>query len=392
MIVGTVKETYPGERRVGIVPGVLPLLAKSGCEALIESGAGAEAGYVDSAFESRGGRIAAGRAEVFRASDVVVQVRGYGANPEHGRGDVEHLRRGQALVATFEPHTALEPIRQVASRGVTLFALELVPRTTRAQGMDVLSSMATLAGYRAVLLAATHLPKMFPMLMTAAGTVSPARVLVLGAGVAGLQAIATSRRLGAVVQAFDPRPAVKEQVLSLGAKFVELELDTAQAEDRGGYAKDMGEAFYRRQRELMTPVVQAHDVLICTAAVPGKRAPVLVTRDMLRGMGPGSVIVDLAAERGGNCEATAPGRTVVEEGVTIVGELNLPATLPFDASQLFARNVANFLAHVVKDGKLQLDQNDEITRGCLVCHGGEIVHPIVREALQPAQAAGRREG
>ena len=381
MIIGTVTETFPGERRVAITPHVVASLIKTGCEVLIETGAGAPAGFADSAYADKGARIASSRAEVFGAAELICQVRGLGANPDAGRADLALLRSGQTLVALFEPLTALEAVRTMAERGVTLFALELVPRITRAQSMDVLSSMASIAGYKAVLLAASRLTKMFPMMMTAAGTVSPARVFVIGAGVAGLQAIATARRLGAVVQAYDPRSAVAEQVQSLGAKFVELALDSAGAEGQGGYAKAMDEDFYRRQRELMTPVVRACDVVICTAAVPGKKAPVLIGAEAVREMAPGSVIVDLAAERGGNCALTRAGEEVVDGGVTVLGPVNLPASVPHHASLLFAKNVATLLQLLVREGQLRLDMQDEIVRGTVVTHGGEVGHPAVRELL-----------
>jgi NAD(P) transhydrogenase subunit alpha len=378
MIVGTVLETFPGERRVALTPHVLPALTKAGCEVLIESGAGLSAGFPDAAYTDRGARIARDRAEVFRSAEVVLQVRSLGANPERGRADLELMRADQVVIGTFEPYTAFEEARAVAARGVTLFAMELIPRITRAQSMDVLSSMATIAGYKAVLLAAVHLPKMFPMMMTAAGTVSPAKVFVVGAGVAGLQAIASSRRLGALVEAYDVRPAVKEQVQSLGAKFVEMELPAGAAEDAGGYAKALGEEFYRRQRELMTRVVAESDVVITTAAVPGKRAPLLVTGEMVARMRPGSVLVDLAAERGGNCELTRPGEAVAEHGVTILGPLNVPASVPHHASQMLAKNLAALLLLIVKDGKLSLDPQDEIVRETMLTHRGEIANARIR--------------
>jgi NAD(P) transhydrogenase subunit alpha len=387
MIVGIPKETFPGERRVAMVPAVLGLLIKGGHEVVVESGAGLDAGYLDAAFTDKGARTAS-RREVFSQAEIVCQVRGYGANPEHGRGDLELLRSGQLLIAAFEPLTAHQEVEAVARKGVSLFALELVPRITRAQSMDILSSMATVAGYKAVLIAAQTLPKMFPMMMTAAGTVAPARVFVIGAGVAGLQAIASARKLGAVVHAYDVRPAVKEQVESLGGKFVEMELDTAASQDAGGYAKALGEEFYKKQRELMTKVIAENDVVITTAAVPGKKAPLLVTAEMVRGMAPGSVIVDLAAERGGNCELTRAGEDVVEGGVTIIGPVNIPATVPYHASQMYAKNVQTFIQNMYdKDGNFKAD--DEIVVGTLVCKGGEIVHPMVLEAMgrTPAAAA-----
>jgi H+-translocating NAD(P) transhydrogenase subunit alpha len=296
-------------------------------------------------------------------------------------GDFGHMRAGQVVVGTADPLSSPEIARELASRGVTAFALELIPRITRAQSMDVLSSMATIGGYKAVLLAANTLPRMFPLLTTAAGTITPAHVFIVGVGVAGLQAIATARKLGAVVEAYDVRPAVKEQVQSVGAKFVELPLETAQAEDKGGYAKAQDESFYQRQREMMARVVAANDVVITTAVVPGKKAPVLVTADMVRGMAPGSVVVDLAAERGGNCELTRPDEVVVERGVTVLGPTNLPSTVPYHASQMYAKNITTFLLHLVKDGAVRVDTGDEITRDTLIAKGGEVVNPRVRVAL-----------
>jgi NAD(P) transhydrogenase subunit alpha len=347
-------------------------------------------GWPDAAWTAKGAKLGS-RAEVLRAADIVVQVRGLGANREAGRADLAAFRRGQVVIATLDPLGAADAARELAASGVTGFALELVPRITRAQSMDVLSSMATIAGYKAVLLAASHHVRMFPMLMTAAGTLTPARVLVIGAGVAGLQAIATSRKLGAVVEAYDVRPAVKEQIQSLGAKFVELPMDTQGSEGAGGYAKAQDEEFYRKQRELMARVVAQSDAVICTAAIPGKKSPVLVTADMVRAMAPGSVIVDLAAERGGNCELTRADQTVVEHGVTILGPTNLPATVPFHASQMFAKNIATFLLHLVQEGAVRLDLEDEITRETLLVRDGEVVHARVREILGlPALAAPAR--
>jgi len=386
MIVGTVKETFPDERRVAITPHVVPALIKAGCEVLVESGAGDESGFPDAAYTEKQAKIAGSRGEVFRSADAVLQVRGYGANPERGRADLEHLRRGQVLISTFEPLTSTEAVRDTAARGVTLFALELVPRISRAQSMDVLSSMATISGYKAVLLAANELIKMFPMMMTAAGTITPARVFVIGAGVAGLQAIASSKRLGARVEAYDVRPAVKEQVESLGAKFVEMELDARQAEGQGGYAKAMGEEFLKRQRELMTRVLAESDVVITTAAIPGKKAPLLITGEMVKAMQPGSIIVDLPAEHGGNCELSRPGETVVEHGVTILGPVNLASTIPFHASQMFAKNITTLLMLMIKDGELHLDMEDEVIRETVVAHEGQIGNPRVREALGLAEA------
>lgn len=387
MVVGVPRETFPNERRVAVTPDSVPLLRKAGLDAVVEHGAGVAAGFSDDEYRTAGAAVAR-REEVFEAADVVVQVRALGANPDAGRADLPLLRPGHVLVGLCEPLVAHEATTALAERGVTLFSLELMPRITRAQSMDVLSSMATVAGYKAVLLAANRLPRMFPLLMTAAGTVKPARVLVVGAGVAGLQAIATARRLGAVVEAYDVRPAVREQVESLGARFLELALEESSAEGAGGYARALGEEFYRRQRELMARAVSASDVVITTAAVPGKKAPVLLTSDMVAAMRPGSVVVDLAAERGGNCELTRPGETVEVGGVTVDGPLDLASSVPYHASQMFARNVAVFLGHLVSDGALEVDPEDEITRGTLVCREGMVVHPAVREAMAASGSAG----
>ncbi len=311
----------------------------------------------------------------------VLQVRGVGANTQAGRSDLGLFKQNQSVIAFFEPLTPDESLTELAQKGVNVFSMELMPRITKAQSMDALSSMATVAGYKAVLLAAEKLPRMFPMFMTAAGTIAPARVFVIGAGVAGLQAIATAKRLGGVVKGYDIRPAVKEQVESLGAKFVEMELEAGNAEDKGGYAKAMGEEFYRKQRELMAKVIKESDVVITTAAVPGKKAPILITADMVKAMSPGSVIVDLAAERGGNCELTKPGETVEVNGVYIIGTDNLPSSVPFHASQMYARNITTFLLHLVKDGKLVINTEDEITSGTLITHNGQIVNPQVREIM-----------
>lgn len=381
MIVGIVKESFPYEARVAMVPALLPQLAKAGIEVVIESGAGAAAGFLDEEYAAKGGKILSSRAEVFQTAEVVAQVRALGANPEQGTSDLELLRDGQTVIGMCEPLTELESNNAMAAKGITLFSMEMMPRITRAQSMDVLSSMATIAGYKAVLIAANELPKMFPMMMTAAGTVAPAKVFVVGAGVAGLQAIASAKKLGAIVQAYDVRPAVKEQVESLGGKFVEFELDADASEDAGGYAKELGEDFYRKQREMMLSVVAASDVVITTAAIPGKKAPILVTAEMVKGMHPGSVIVDLAAERGGNCELTRVGETVIEGGVKIIGPGNIPTTVPYHASQMYAKNIATFLLHLVDEGTLKIDTEDEITEGTLITRGGKVVNPRVLEAM-----------
>ena len=364
-----------------MVPGALSVLNKTGAEWMLEAGAGDRAGFPDSEYAAKGVKIG-GREEIFGAADVILQVRGPGANPETGSRDVALMRRGQTAIGFGEPLTALEAARDLAAHGVSFLAMELMPRITRAQSMDALSSMATIAGYKAVLIAADTLPRMFPMLMTAAGTVAPARVLVIGAGVAGLQAIATARRLGAVVSGYDIRAAVKEQIESLGARFVVLGVEAAGAEDKGGYAKAMGEEFYRRQREAMGGVLAEQNVVITTAAVPGKQAPVLITREMVERMAPGSVVVDIAAERGGNCELTKAGETVVHKGVSIEGPVNLASAVPYHASQMYAKNIATFLKYLIgKDGNLALNREDEIVRETLVTHAGEVVHAKVRELM-----------
>ena len=378
MIVGIVKEAFPGERRVALVPAAIPSLAKAGCQVVVEAGAGLEAGYLDAAYVEKGARLVPTRAEVFAAADAIFQVLCHGANDKTGRADLALVRRETVLIGFVRPLGAPEAVREIAATGAITFAVELMPRITRAQSMDALSAMSTVAGYKAVLLAAATLPRMFPMLMTAAGTVTPARVLIVGAGVAGLQAIATARKLGGVVSGYDVRPAAREQVQSLGARFVELPLEAADAEDRRGYARAQDEGFYRRQRELMARVVAESDVVIATAVVPGRTAPVLVTRDMAAAMAPGSVIVDLAAERGGNCELTRANETIVAHGVTVIGAVNLAGTVPYHASQLYAKTVSAFFLHLTRGGKLQLDLDDEITRETLVTRGGEVVHPRVR--------------
>ena len=387
MIVGIPLESYPKEQRVALVPASVPTLAKAGMEILVEKGAGENAGYPDVAYEERGARIASDRGELFSSTDLLVQVHGLGGNHDAGQADLALYRSGQVVVGLLNPLGAPQAARKLAERGVTAFALELLPRISRAQSMDALSSMASIAGYKAVLLAAGALKKIYPMMITAAGTITPARVFVVGAGVAGLQAIATARRLGAVVQSYDVRPAVKEQVESLGAKFLELELETRGAQASSGYAKAMDEDFYRRQREMMTQVVADSDVVITTAAIPGKKAPVLLTQEMVRGMRPGSVIVDLAAEGGGNCELTRPGETVEVHGVSILGPLNLPSTVSYHASQMYGKNVSTFLQTLVQKGAVLINSDDEIIRETLVTHAGEVVNARVRELLGlPASA------
>jgi NAD(P) transhydrogenase subunit alpha len=378
LIVGSPRETFPGERRVALIPRACDPLGKAGISVLVEHSAGLHAGFPDEMYVARGAQIVS-REDLFARADVVAQVRLLGANPDAGRADVPLMRPGQTLIGMGEPLNALSEAGALASAGVTSFAMELIPRITRAQSMDVLSAMSTIAGYEAVLLAATSLNKIFPMLMTAAGTLAPVKVFVLGAGVAGLQAIATARRLGAVVSGYDVRAAVKEQVESVGAKFVVLEVEAAGAEDKGGYAKAMGEDFYRRQAELLGAFMKDQDVVITTAAVPGKKAPVLINKAMVEGMMPGSVIIDLAAERGGNCELTRPGERFQHGEVTVWGPLNVPSLAPHDASQMFSSNLTAFLKLLVKDGQLVLNREDQIIRETLVTHGGAIVHPRIAE-------------
>jgi proton-translocating NAD(P)+ transhydrogenase subunit alpha len=388
MIVGVPKESFPGERRVALVPAVIPNLTKGGFEVLIEAGAGEGAGYPDADYIQKGGKTVAARAELFQAADVVVQVLAPGSNDRTGAADLPLLRKGQFLIGFLRPLGSLDTLQTIAAHGVSAFSVELVPRITRAQNMDVLSSMATICGYKAILLAADTLPRIFPMLTTAAGTITPARIFVIGAGVAGLQAIATARRLGAVASAYDLRPATKEQVQSLGGRFVELPLDTLGAEDARGYAKAQDETFYQRQRELLSRVVAESDVVITAAVVPGRKPPVLVTSEMVAGMAPGSVIVDLAGEQGGNCEATVPGEVTVAHGVTVIGTINLASKVPYHASYMYARNITAFLLHLFKEGKPDLDLNDEITKATLVTHGGEIVSKLVRDIFKlPAPVA-----
>ena len=377
MNIGVPKETWPGEQRVSIIPTTVASLKKTGLHVSVEQGAGTAAGFHDDEYGKNGATITS-RDEIFQSSDVILQVR---AMPVDSK-----LRQGQAVIGFADPLGAPQEIRNVAGAGITLFAMELMPRIARAQSMDALSSMATVTGYKGVLLVADALPRMMPMLMTAAGTLSPAKIFVVGAGVAGLQAIATARRLGARVEAYDVRPAVKEQVQSLGAKFVELPLESTETEDAGGYAKAQDESFYRRQREMMLTVLAASNAVITTALIPGKRAPILVTKEMVNAMQPGSVVVDLAAERGGNCELTKPDEVVNHKGVTIIGPSNPPALVPYHASQMYSKNIATFLLHLIEKDKnqsvLQLDMQDEITRDTLLIKDGTLVNKKVLELIE----------
>ena len=380
MKAAVLRETFPGEKRVALVAGNLAQLQKAGIDVIVESGAGESAGITDADYEAKGATIATDRQAAFDA-DLVLQVRSLGANPENGAADLPLMKTGQLIVGTCDPLGSATAAATLAATGATSFSLELIPRITRAQSMDVLSSQATIAGYRAVLLAANELPKIFPLLMTAAGTLTAARVFVIGAGVAGLQAIATARRLGGIVEAYDVRPACREQVESLGAKFVELQLEATESEDQGGYAKALGEDFYQKQRELMAAVVSESDVVITTAAIPGQTSPLLITAEAVEGMASGGVIIDLAAERGGNCELSVADQRIVKNGVVILGPTNLPAEIPNHASQMFSNNVTNFLLNLVKDGEINLDLDDEIIAGTIVTHEGQVSNARIRELL-----------
>jgi len=379
LTVGVPQENFPGENRVGLIPAGAASLIKAGLPIVVESGAGEAAGFSDDEYIKQGAEVA-NRQKVFDSADILLQVRTAGAAGESA--NVDEYRAGQLVIATADPLGTADGMTTLAEHGVDCFAMELLPRITRAQSMDVLSSMASLAGYKAVLMAAGILPRIFPMMMTAAGTLTPARVLVLGAGVAGLQAIATARKLGGVVWAYDIRPAVKEEVLSLGAKFLEIKLDTGSDGQSGGYAQEMTEEFYEKQRQMMLSAVADSDVVITTAAVPGNKAPTLVTTEMVHAMSPGSVIVDLAAEQSGNCELTQPNEQIVENGVTICGVVNVPSTVANHASQMYSKNLTTLLLHALSDdGQLQLDSDDEIIRGTLATREGIVVHPRIREVL-----------
>jgi NAD(P) transhydrogenase subunit alpha len=381
VIIGVPKEIAPGERRVALVPDAVRAIAGDEVQIVIEAGSGLAAGFDDAAYEKVGAVIEADAGALYGRADVVLKVQPP-CDRAGGGHEVDSLRSGSTLVAFLKPLDLPELAQRLANRGVTAFAMELLPRITRAQSMDALSSQSTIAGYRAVLVGAAALPKIFPMLVSAAGTIQPARVLIIGAGVAGLQAIATARRLGAVVEAYDTRAAVKEQIESLGARFVELDLDAGDAEDAGGYAKAQAEEFYERQREQLGKRVAASDVVITTALVPGQPAPFLINEAAVKGMRAGSVIVDLAAEKGGNCELTRPDETAVVHGVTIIGSTNLPGEIPANASQMYAKNLTTFLKHLAPEGELVLDLEDEITAGAMLTHDGKIVNEAVRARVK----------
>ncbi|MEE8349820.1 MAG: Re/Si-specific NAD(P)(+) transhydrogenase subunit alpha [Acidobacteriota bacterium] len=379
MILGVPAESLPDEHRVALIPAVVPTLMKLGLEVLFEEGAGKAAGFPDGEYQEKGARLVPDRAQLFSSADVLLKVHNLTTDTE--QAEMDQIRSGQVLLGLLNPLGNSAAIERLAAKGMTSFALEFLPRISRAQSMDALTSMAMMAGYKASLMAADTVNKMYPLMMTAAGTITPARVFVIGAGVAGLAAIANSHRLGAVVHAYDVRPAVKEQVESLGAKFVELELDTEKAEGSGGYAQVMDEDFYRRQRELMTQVVAQSDVVITTALIPGAQAPMLITEEAVRGMSPGSVIVDLAAEGGGNCELTQARDTVITHDVTIMGPVNLASALPYHASQMYARNLVAFLQNLIQEGEIHLNQEDPIIADTLLTHEGEVVNPRLREVL-----------
>ena len=382
MIIGIPSEIKPGEERVAMSPANVQSLTDKSVQVLFQTNAGSAAGYPNAEYTAAGATLTDDRAEIFAKADIVLQVQSFGSNNDNSASDLASLRKGQLVIGMMDPLAAPQAAQAVADKGASAIALELVPRISRAQSMDVLSSMATLSGYKAVLMGASAAPRIFPMLMTAAGTLQPARVLIMGVGVAGLQACATAKRLGGIVEAYDVRPAAREQIISVGAKPIELDLDTGESEGAGGYAKEQGEDFLRRQRELLTAVVAEQDIIITTAAIPGAKSPILVTEDMVKAMKPGSVIVDLAAERGGNCDLTEQGKTVMAHGVTILGPENVPSELAYHASQMYGKNMQTLLELILDDqGNLNLDFNDEIIAGTVVAHNGEVPHPYMRKLL-----------
>ena len=381
VIIAVTRELVRGEKRVSLCPNNVQSLIEAGAELWIEHDAGAKAGFSNTDYQSVGAKIISVRDKLFAGADIILQVQGFGSNTENAEQDLKRLKAKQLIIGMMDPLAQPQAASQVAKTGATAIALELVPRISRAQSMDVLSSMATLAGYRSVLLGAEAAPRILPMLMTAAGTLQPARVLIMGVGVAGLQACATAKRLGAVVEAYDVRPAAREQIISVGATPVELDLPTESSEGAGGYAKEQTEEFLELQRKLMTEVVARQDIIITTAAVPGAKSPILVTEEMLKAMKSGSVVVDMAAERGGNCELTKMGQTVVEHGVTILGPGNMASDVAYHASQMYGKNIQTLLELILKDGIINLDFDDEIVAGTVVAHDGEVPHPHMRKLL-----------
>jgi len=382
VIVGIPRETKPGEKRVAMSPANVKFWCDKGTQILLEGGAGDSAGFPDADYVAVGAKICPSRTEIFATADIILQVQSFGANNVNGDDDLALLRKGQVVVGMMDPLGSPQAAQKIAPTGATAIAMELVPRISRAQSMDVLSSMATLAGYKAVLMGAALSPRIMPMLMTAAGTLSPMRVFIMGVGVAGLQACATAKRLGGVVEAYDVRPAAREQILSVGAKPVELDLETEASEDKGGYAKEQGEDFLRRQREQMTAILARQDLVITTAAIPGAKSPILVTAEMVANMKPGAVIVDLAAERGGNCELTKLDETVVVNGVTIIGPDNIASTVPQHASQMYGKNMEVLLGQLLdQEGNLQLDFSDEIIIETVTAYSGDVRHKRLREIL-----------
>jgi NAD(P) transhydrogenase subunit alpha len=381
VIIAVTRELVAGEKRVSLCPDNVQSLIEAGAELWVEQSAGVQAGFSDDNYQSVGAKIISDRDKIFASADIIVQVQSFGSNTENAEQDLKRLKSKQIVIGMMDPLAQPQAASQVAKTGATAIALEMVPRISRAQSMDVLSSMATLAGYRSVLLGAEAAPRILPMLMTAAGTLQPARVLIMGVGVAGLQACATAKRLGAVVEAYDVRPAAREQIISVGATPVELDLPTESSEGAGGYAKEQSEEFLELQRKLMTEVVARQDIIITTAAVPGAKSPILVTEDMLKAMSTGSVVVDLAAERGGNCALTKAGQTTVEHGVTILGPENLASDVAYHASQMYGKNIQTLLELILQDGNINLDFNDEIVAGTVVAHNGDVPHPYMRKLL-----------
>ncbi len=375
MLIAVPRENLPGENRVALIPASISSLTKVGLDVLVESGAGAGSFISDDAYVQAGAKIAGSTDELYQAAEIIFKVR----PPEVA--EVDRMKEGVTLICLMDAFFRLDLMQQLAEKKISGFGLEFVPRITRAQSMDVLSSMAAIAGYRAVIEAAELLPKYFPMLMTSAGTITPAKVFVIGAGVAGLMAIATAKRLGAVVEAYDTRPVVKEQVESVGAKFVEFDLETEDAEDQGGYAKAQSDDFYKKQQEQMKAKVASVDVVITTAAIPGKKSPVLITDDMLQVMQPGSVIIDLAAERGGNTEGAVANEIVEKHGIRIVGYTDYPSRSSVHASQLFSKNIITFLLNMVKEEQFSIDLEDEIVKGALLVHDGQVVHEMIKPLM-----------